>query len=348
LPLAAISDSIESEARVSPATVVARRKTESNGVAVSGGLSRVWRGAFVAAVTLGLSFGLTSCASSSYAGISLASGAADPELQALARRARSGDKTAQLDLGVRYEEGRGVRPDPARALRLYRRAANDAPLSSIYSIPSNSGGAANTGILYSGASSGGLPYALARYCSLAGFRPADRERDGCPAAGTLDDLALLVSYDLNYSPCASRNQFRLGEQTRYAEVRACVIEARRTLACGSPLAESLEKVASLAAANPAVSGLGPAVAATRRQCRIQQQPARPLARGRRPGDPLYLTPLDAILERQVGEIRGSGDLFAASTLWSLVCRPSAAREGIVRTSIEEAMCAITRRPGAEL
>jgi hypothetical protein len=56
-------------------------------------------------------------------GIGFAPGAASPELQTLAQRARAGDKQAQLDLGIAYEEGRGVVADLKRARRLYALAA---------------------------------------------------------------------------------------------------------------------------------------------------------------------------------------------------------------------------------
>lgn len=68
---------------------------------------------------------LGACAvSSTYAGIPLTAGAADPELQSLARRAQAGDKHAQLELGIRYEDGLG---DLRRARRLYRLAAQSTP-----------------------------------------------------------------------------------------------------------------------------------------------------------------------------------------------------------------------------
>jgi hypothetical protein len=66
---------------------------------------------------------ISACATNSYAGISFAPGAADPELQALARRARAGDEQAQLELGIRYEHGRGVAINLSRALDLYFDAA---------------------------------------------------------------------------------------------------------------------------------------------------------------------------------------------------------------------------------
>ena len=70
---------------------------------------------------------LQACAApSSYMGISLVAGAADPELQQLAYRAQAGDKQAQLELGIRFEEGRGVPVDAKRAMGLYRMAASDS------------------------------------------------------------------------------------------------------------------------------------------------------------------------------------------------------------------------------
>ena len=87
--------------------------------------------------------GLAACVNSSYAGIPFATDAADPELQSLARLARSGDKHAQLKLGIRYEEGRGVPVDLERARDLYFDAAtNEAAerISIFLPRPDTSGG----------------------------------------------------------------------------------------------------------------------------------------------------------------------------------------------------------------
>lgn len=83
--------------------------------------------AAAAALTLACAMPLTAaCAADSYAGISLAPGTTDAELQALAQRAQAGDKEAQLALGIRYEEGRGVPADRRMAIALYRLAARDS------------------------------------------------------------------------------------------------------------------------------------------------------------------------------------------------------------------------------
>jgi len=66
------------------------------------------------------------CASQQYMGVSLKPGGADPAVQALAARASSGDKQAQLDLGIRFEEGTGVARDLTAAKKLYRQAASDS------------------------------------------------------------------------------------------------------------------------------------------------------------------------------------------------------------------------------
>ncbi|MBP8672245.1 MAG: SEL1-like repeat protein [Sphingobium sp.] len=83
----------------------------------------------------------SACATSSYMGISLTPGASDAELQSLASRARAGDKHAQLELGSRFEEGRGVPVDRGRAKALYRQAASDSGGTMWIYMPSPGNGA---------------------------------------------------------------------------------------------------------------------------------------------------------------------------------------------------------------
>lgn len=90
---------------------------DGGGVFGSIGARGLLAGLLLACASLG------GCATGSYAGIPLKAGAADPELQALARRAQAGDKHAQLELGIRYEEGRGVPVGLSQAEGLYRLAA---------------------------------------------------------------------------------------------------------------------------------------------------------------------------------------------------------------------------------
>uniref|UniRef100_UPI0035CB07DD SEL1-like repeat protein n=1 Tax=uncultured Sphingomonas sp. TaxID=158754 RepID=UPI0035CB07DD len=65
------------------------------------------------------------CSAPLYPGLSLHAGGASSALQEIARRARGGDKQAQLELAIHYEEGRGVPRDAAQAARLYRSASAD-------------------------------------------------------------------------------------------------------------------------------------------------------------------------------------------------------------------------------
>jgi TPR repeat protein len=69
-------------------------------------------------------------------GIGLSSGASPYELQDLARRALIGDKQAQLELGIAFEEGRGIPVDHRRARRLYSLAASETGGSAwVWSAP---------------------------------------------------------------------------------------------------------------------------------------------------------------------------------------------------------------------
>lgn len=68
---------------------------------------------------------LPACSSKVYMGIPL-TGGGDPTLRSLAQRASAGDKQAQLDLGIVYEEGLGVPVNIAKAKKLYRLASTDS------------------------------------------------------------------------------------------------------------------------------------------------------------------------------------------------------------------------------
>lgn len=83
---------------------------------------------------------LAGCTGYNKFGIDLRPGRASAEMQRLASLSSVGDKAAQLELGVRYEEGRGVAGNLARAKKLYQLAARDAggPLYVYSPSPGNS------------------------------------------------------------------------------------------------------------------------------------------------------------------------------------------------------------------
>ncbi len=84
---------------------------------------------------------LVACAApSSYMGISLIADATSVDVQRLAQLAKSGDKQAQLDLGIRFEEGLGVERDLGKATKLYRAAATDTESNTwVYTPPVGNG-----------------------------------------------------------------------------------------------------------------------------------------------------------------------------------------------------------------
>lgn len=110
---------------------------------------------------------LCGCATNSYMGVQLAPGAAEPALQTLAKRARSGDKEAQLDLGIRFEEGIDLRRDLVAAGRLYRSAAMlTKHLAFIYVPPAGAGGSGAVVPISIGRAEPGLPIAAERLAVL--------------------------------------------------------------------------------------------------------------------------------------------------------------------------------------
>ena len=117
------------------------------------------RGAALSAVLL-----LAACtAPPSYMGVSFLPGAAEPDVQALAQRARSGDKQAQLELGIRYEEGRGVPQDAKRAKALYQIAATTTGGKSYVYVPATKkGGRGHTMLIDRGPTLGRLRQAEQR------------------------------------------------------------------------------------------------------------------------------------------------------------------------------------------
>jgi len=107
------------------------------------------------------------CTSTRYMGLSMVPGETAPEVQALAQRAQAGDKQAQLDLGIRFEEGNGVPRDIKRTMKLYRQAASDSGgMMWVYS-PSPGGGApARVTPVDKGPRQAGLDEAKRKLCKI--------------------------------------------------------------------------------------------------------------------------------------------------------------------------------------
>jgi len=109
----------------------------------------------------------TACAPrTQYIGLDLRPGSAiASDVRALAERARSGDKQAQYELGIAFEEGRlGLRPDVKRAAKLYAAAAMDKGGTRTAFVPNN--GAVSAVTLHSGPLVPGLKSAKERLVAL--------------------------------------------------------------------------------------------------------------------------------------------------------------------------------------
>lgn len=92
------------------------------------GLGHKWLvQAGAAALLLAPTLPLGGCAAPTrYMGIDLTARNLPEELQHLARMAQLGDKQAQLDLGIAFEQGFGVPADRAKARSLYAQAASNS------------------------------------------------------------------------------------------------------------------------------------------------------------------------------------------------------------------------------
>ena len=113
---------------------------------------------------------LSGCATNSYMGISLSPPAATEEqgeLQTLARRARIGDKHAQLELGIAFEQGVGVPRDLSKAETLFEKAASDSGGRLWVHVPASGKARARVIPLSTGVAVAGLPEAAER---LRGMR----------------------------------------------------------------------------------------------------------------------------------------------------------------------------------
>lgn len=169
------------------------------------------RGLAYAALAAGL---LSGCAApKSYMGVSLAPGSADPLMQDIARSARAGDKQAQLQLGIAYEEGRGVAPDLVQARKLYALAAAESGGTIwVYQPATRKGGAGRTVPVNMGPKRTGLQEAGERLLRLskleAGPPPTrpDVEGVGRQAATEVAQTASRpdTSEEERYLPLAAR------------------------------------------------------------------------------------------------------------------------------------------------
>lgn len=93
------------------------------------------------------------------------------ELQALAKFAQAGVKQAQLELGIRFEEGRGLPQDLQRTKELYQRAASTTggPMW-IYQPPVTKGAKGGVVPVDTGPKLFGLQEAKRRLARLSGIR----------------------------------------------------------------------------------------------------------------------------------------------------------------------------------
>lgn len=178
--------------------------------------SRNPKAAFAAVIPMFLAVcAVAGCAASGLAEIPRPGASATLEVRELDRRARAGDKAAQLELGMRYEDGSGVERDVDTARRLYLLTLN-GPRFQTQSVPVNGTVVAeNTAIGRSPIWPRSFadirayhPYRIAALLKLCGLAPAAAGSEDC-APEKVDLLRDLAHLEANFRPC--RLTTNLGE-----------------------------------------------------------------------------------------------------------------------------------------
>jgi hypothetical protein len=205
--------------------------------------------------------GSTGCSVSNYMGIPLARGAADagvsqPAIQALAARARAGDKRAQFELAERFENGRGVPQDHHRARALLTAAAKDRGGTRMMFVPRN--GAISTVPVSSGARIPGLPEAKAELTrldqagsrsssesttvpdprnsqnELGAIRTDDKGRESIFDGSTGSVFSTVVKIEVFSEKCLIRGKSYTEDHRIYAEKAwKCLLESELPKDCAS-------------------------------------------------------------------------------------------------------------------
>ena len=103
-----------------------------------------------------------------YMGVPFDAPETSPEIADLARRSLAGDKQAQLDLGIAFEEGRGVELNLNKARKLYQLAASDSGEPVMVYVPGVGGVAGRVTQIGTKSDWAGLPEARARLDLLTG------------------------------------------------------------------------------------------------------------------------------------------------------------------------------------
>jgi hypothetical protein len=291
---------------------------------------------FLGAALAGLLFCVptSSCATSQIFGIDMAAPSTSDEVKILARKAQAGDKPAQLELGKRFEAGRGVPEDLDRAAKLYATAASPHDGASIRTFYSPSGGVSTT-VLNGGGAGGGLPYAAVRGCALAG---ANDPKGRCAALEGVGDLLIVISYEENFHACADMDGFSGTNGNPYRQLRNCLVEKSDAIPCGGALAQPLLRAEGLATLDGRFASLALSAQALRTFCDLKPANSNGAERALVAGG--SLTPIDAVIEAKEDRRPPPSGYYRADTFMVLMCRLKASELGLKLSEVEKSMCSI--------
>lgn len=143
----------------------------------------------------------------SYMGIPFDASRASAGIADLARRSLAGDKQAQLNLGIAFEEGRGVEPDLDKAQKLYQLAASDSGGPVMVYVPGVGGGSGLLSRVNVGGDLRGLTEARVRLDQMSKGKLMSTDTPDQMMSGKsaeVDALCRLVTPLLSKSPSIQR------------------------------------------------------------------------------------------------------------------------------------------------
>lgn len=278
---------------------------------------------------------LSSCAVGQAFGIDLTAASTPEEVKVLARKAQGGDKLAQLELGKRFEAGRDVPKDLARAAKLYAAAAAPIDGASIRTLYTPNGGVSTT-VLNGGGAGGGLPYAAVRECALAG---ASDPEGRCADLAGVDELLIFISYETNFSACATQAGFATWAPNPYRDVQKCLVAKAEAISCDAVLAAPLLRAKGMADLDRRFAGLESAADNLRAFCGLRSS-ASAEEIGKAMAQGVQLTPIDALVDVELGRRRPYYNAYAADHFLVLMCRLTPRDLGLKLSNLEKSMCAV--------
>jgi hypothetical protein len=155
---------------------------------------------------------------------------------------------------------------------------------------------------------------------------------------------IVVSYEVNFWPCAKQTGYSVETPNSFREVRGCLIAGAETISCDGALEQALLRADGVAAMDRRFAGLFSAAANLRRFCALQPpRSAEEVEQALIQGE--WLTPIDALVEAEHRRWRRHNEHYAAERFLVIICTLTAKGLRGNLSELEKSMCVIEAPPG---